>query len=72
MNAELFEMSIWVRLHQPFSRTLFAFFFPLRFCKFECNPTSDWLNRMVISQSEVVLIKKKKKKKPGEQDKEFS
>ena len=35
---------IWVRIHQPFSRTFFVFF--PNICKFECN-TSDWLNRTV-------------------------
>ena len=35
----------WARIHQPFSRTVFVFF--SKICKFECNTTSDWLNRMV-------------------------
>ena len=34
-----------VRIHQPFSRTLFVFF--SKICKLECNTTSDWLNRVV-------------------------
>ena len=25
-----------------------SLFFPLRFSKFECNTTSDWLNRTVL------------------------
>ena len=41
-----------VRIHQPFSRTFFVFV--SKICKFECNTTSDWLNR-TFSQSEVVL-----------------
>ena len=35
----------WVRIHQPFSRTFFVFV--SKNCKFECNTTSDWLNRTV-------------------------
>ena len=38
-----------VYIHQPFSRTFFFFVFfskILRFCKFECNSTSDRLNFM--------------------------
>ena len=34
-----------VRIHQPFSRTFFVFV--SKICKFECNTTSDWLNRTV-------------------------
>ena len=34
-----------VCIQQPFSRTFLAFLFKI--CKFECNTTSDWLNRMV-------------------------
>ena len=34
-----------VCIHQPFSRTFFAFI--SKIYKFECNTTSDWLNRMV-------------------------
>ena len=34
-----------VRIHQPFSRTFFVFVHKI--CKFECNTTSDWLNRTV-------------------------
>ena len=32
-----------VRIQQTFSRTIFVFFSTI--CKFECNTTSDWLNR---------------------------
>ena len=35
----------WVRIHQLFSRTFFVFF--SKICNFECNTTSDWLNRTV-------------------------
>ena len=35
----------WARIHQPFSRTFFVFV--SKICKFECNTTSDWLNRTV-------------------------
>ena len=34
-----------VRIHHPFSRTFFVFV--SKICKFECNTTSDWLNRTV-------------------------
>ena len=43
------------RIHQPFSRILFLSFSP-RFCKRECNITSDWLNHTVYcGQSKAVL-----------------
>ena len=34
-----------VRIHQPFSRTFFVFFSEI--CQFECNTTSDLLNRTI-------------------------
>ena len=34
-----------LRIHQSFSRTFFVFL--SKICKFECNTTSDWLNRTV-------------------------
>ena len=33
-------------IHQAFSRTVFVFFY--RFCEFECNTTSDWLNHVML------------------------
>ena len=43
-NAEVIFLNR-VRIHQPFSRTFFVFV--SKICKFECNTTSDWLNRTV-------------------------
>ena len=40
-----FSSDSWVRIHQLFSRTFFVFF--SKICNFECNTTTDWLNRTV-------------------------
>ena len=43
-----------VRIHQPFSRTLY---FSPKFCYFECNATADWLNRMLYPIRSCVTFK---------------
>ena len=45
----------WVRIHQPFSRTFFVCF--SKICKFECNTTSDWINRTVYPIRSCVTFK---------------
>ena len=43
--AQPFSEETRVPIHQAFSTT--SLVFSPRFCKFECNTTSDWLNCMV-------------------------
>ena len=38
-------------IHQAFSRTVFVFF--NRFCEFECNTTSDWLNHYGLANKKL-------------------
>ena len=47
-----------VHIHQPFSKMFFVFF--SKTCEFECNTSSDWLNRYI----HMLLTKEKS----GEQD----
>ena len=44
-SAQISQTDSRARIHQPFSRTFFVFV--SKICKFECNTTSDWLNRTV-------------------------
>ena len=49
-----------IHIHQPFSRTFFVFF--SKICKFECDTTFDWINRMCYIQMLLNV------EKHGEQD----
>ena len=44
-NLTFKKANMRAKIHQAFSRSCLVFY--SRFCKFECNTTSDWLNRMV-------------------------